>query len=41
MQTEKQKAYLCQGHNVGLGFFENLNPECLLDAYNYLKGQNQ
>ena len=34
------RSVLCSLHNTGLGFFEKLNPECLLDAYIYLKGQN-
>ena len=30
------RSVLCKNHNIGLGMFEKLNPECLIDAYNYL-----
>jgi hypothetical protein len=30
------RGILCDTHNVGLGYFDKLSPECLLDAYRYL-----
>ena len=32
------RSVLCTQHNLGLGYFERLNPKCLLDAYDYLRG---
>ena len=31
------RGILCAKHNVGLGYFDS-NPECLFDAYAYLRG---
>jgi hypothetical protein len=33
------RGILCETHNVGLGYFDKLSPECLLDAYVYLIGK--
>jgi len=37
-KTGKVRGILCRGHNVALGTFEKLNPECLIDAYQYIRG---
>jgi hypothetical protein len=35
----KVRGILCQKHNIGLGYFDKRSPECLLDAYQYLKSK--